>query len=70
MDKTALAVTGAGLGAMLLATPLLYLDYSANADAAAYSLRKKIYMPSASDQARLPEALKAQHARAERGCAR
>jgi hypothetical protein len=70
LNGTALAVTGAGLGGMLLSTPFLYLDYASSEKAAAYDLQGKIYVPGAEEEARLASALEAQHQRTARACGR
>jgi hypothetical protein len=65
---TGLVLIGSGLGAEIAGVPFLYMDYTSDADAARYDLRKKLYMPRAEDQAKLTTALDAQHQRARQSC--
>lgn len=68
IDKTGLAIIGAGTGAMLLGLPFLYFAKDSDADAARYDLMTKLYLPAAADQEKIAAALASQRARSEQSC--
>lgn len=68
IDKTGLAIVGAGTGAMVLGLPFLYFAKDSDEDAARYDLMKKLYLPSPADREKIPAALASQRARSEQAC--
>lgn len=68
VDTGGVVLAGAGLGGMLLATPLLYVDYVAGPKAAEYDMRGQLYIPPPDGRERLEAALTEQRQRAAAKC--
>ena len=66
LETTGVAITGAGLGGMLLGALFLYFDYASGSKAATYDLRRKLYVPQ--DPQRLADALDRHNTTALRRC--